>query len=101
VKLPEFYCDNYSLVRTEWQCPKFMTVDPNNSDTGEISGSHGGEYEHDYLSDVAPYSLVEADRRFRGAQCLHQRSDELSSCISLNIHHIYKCFKHNKCCTRR
>jgi hypothetical protein len=31
----------------------------------EISGSHGGEYEYVFW-DVAPCSLVEIDRRFRG-----------------------------------
>jgi hypothetical protein len=31
----------------------------------EISGFHGGEYE-DVFWDVAPYSLEETDRRFRG-----------------------------------
>jgi hypothetical protein len=36
----------------------------------EISGFHGGEYE-DVLWDLAPFSLVEGYRRFRGSCCLH------------------------------
>jgi hypothetical protein len=31
------------------------------------SGSQGGEHEHENTWDIAPCSLVEADRRFRGA----------------------------------
>jgi hypothetical protein len=38
---------------------------------GEISGSRGGEYEMIVLWDVAPCSLVEVYRHFRGASCLH------------------------------
>jgi hypothetical protein len=37
---------------------------------GKISGSHGGEYENVFL-DVAPCSLVESDRCFKCAYCLH------------------------------
>jgi hypothetical protein len=40
---------------------------------GEISGSHGGEYEEDCLLDIAPCSLAEVYRRFRGACCLHHQ----------------------------
>jgi hypothetical protein len=36
---------------------------------GEISGSHGGEYENDFWV-VAPCSLVEVYRRFRGSRHL-------------------------------
>jgi hypothetical protein len=42
------------------------------TNTKEISGSHGGEYEDDC-------SLVEADRRFRGAYCLHHQGDDRGS----------------------
>jgi hypothetical protein len=38
----------------------------------EISGSHGDEYE-DVFWDVAPCSLLEIDRRFSGAYCLHHQ----------------------------
>jgi hypothetical protein len=38
-----------------------------------ISGSHGGEYEHGSLEDMAPCSLVEVDRRFRCAHFLHHQ----------------------------
>jgi hypothetical protein len=41
-----------------------------NSLHAEISGSHGGEYEQ---WNVAPCSLVEVDRRFIGAYCLHHQ----------------------------
>jgi hypothetical protein len=37
--------------------------------SGEISGSHGGEYE-DVFWVVATYSLVDVYRRFRGARRL-------------------------------
>jgi hypothetical protein len=42
---------------------------------GEISGSYGGVYEDDFW-DVAPCSLVEVYRRFRGACCLHYQGDD-------------------------
>jgi hypothetical protein len=48
------------------------------SSVGEISGYHGDEYE-DVLWDVAPCSLVEIDRRFRGAYCLHHQGDSHNS----------------------
>jgi hypothetical protein len=38
-----------------------------------MSGSHGCEYE-DVFWDVAPCSLVEVYRRFRGACCLHHQA---------------------------
>jgi hypothetical protein len=41
----------------------------------EISGSQGGEDES--FSDVAPCSLVEDDRHFRGAYCPHHQGDEV------------------------
>jgi hypothetical protein len=41
---------------------------------GETSGSHGGEYENAFW-DVAPCILVEVNRRFRGARCLHHQGD--------------------------
>jgi hypothetical protein len=37
-----------------------------------ILGSHRGENKDDNLLDRAPCSLVEVDRRFRGAYYLHQ-----------------------------
>jgi len=37
----------------------------------EILGSHSGEYE-DSILGLAPCSLVEVHRRFRGAYCPHQ-----------------------------
>jgi hypothetical protein len=46
------------------------------AEKGEIAGSHSGEYEDDCLLDDAPCSLVEIDRRFRGAYCLNQQGDE-------------------------
>jgi hypothetical protein len=39
----------------------------------EISGFQGGEYENE---DVAPCSMVEVYRHFRGAYCLHHQGDE-------------------------
>jgi hypothetical protein len=41
---------------------------------GEISGSHGGEYE-DVFWDVEHCSLVEVYWRLRGACCLHHQGD--------------------------
>jgi hypothetical protein len=46
-----------------------------NNFLSEISGSHGGEYEGCYLLGVAPCSLVEVYRRFRGAWYLHHQGD--------------------------
>jgi hypothetical protein len=37
----------------------------------QSSGSHGGEYEDNSLLGCKPCSLVEVDRRFRGAYFLH------------------------------
>jgi hypothetical protein len=44
----------------------------------EISGSHGRDYEYESFWDVAPCSLVQVHRRFRGAQCLHHQGGESS-----------------------
>jgi hypothetical protein len=41
-----------------------------------ISVSHCGEYEDDGFWDIAPCMLVQADRRFRGAYCLHHQDDD-------------------------
>jgi hypothetical protein len=43
---------------------------------GEIAGSLGGDYENVFW-DVAPCSLVEVYRRFRGAYCLHHQGGTL------------------------
>jgi hypothetical protein len=50
----------------------------------EISGSGDGAYEVTVFWDIAPYSLFEVDRRFRGAYFLHRQgieslSDEFTS----------------------
>jgi hypothetical protein len=37
----------------------------------EISGSHGGEYEMIVFWDIAPFSLIKVDHRFRGVFSLH------------------------------
>jgi hypothetical protein len=42
---------------------------------GEISGFQGDEYE-DVFWDVASWSLVEIDRRFRGAYSLHHQGED-------------------------
>jgi hypothetical protein len=43
---------------------------------GEIPGSHGADYEDDFW-DVASCGLVEINRRFEGAYCLHHQGDAL------------------------
>jgi hypothetical protein len=45
-----------------------------NVSVSEISGSHSGKYVDCCV--VAPCSLVEVYRRFRGAYCLHHQGDE-------------------------
>jgi hypothetical protein len=45
----------------------------------EISGSQGGKYEDDDSQVIAPRSLVEVYRRFRGACCLHHDSPGTSA----------------------
>jgi hypothetical protein len=47
----------------------------------EISGSHGCEYENVFW-DVAPCSLVETDRRFSGAYCLHHQGNRPAIAVS-------------------
>jgi hypothetical protein len=42
---------------------------------GEISDSYGNEYE-DVFWDVASCGLVDTDRRFRDAYCLHHQGDD-------------------------
>jgi hypothetical protein len=42
-----------------------------------IWGFHGDEYKISIFWDVAQYSLVDVDRHFRGAYCLHHQGDEL------------------------
>jgi hypothetical protein len=42
----------------------------------EISGSHVYKYKMTVVWDVARCSLVETDRRFRGAYCLHHRPED-------------------------
>jgi hypothetical protein len=37
------------------------------------------------LLDMAPYSLVEVDRYFRGAYCLHYQGDHLDDGDSMHI----------------
>jgi hypothetical protein len=49
-------------LRTKSQEPT-----PNSSSVGEVLGSHGGEYEDDFL-DVKPCSLVEVYLRFRSSR---------------------------------
>jgi hypothetical protein len=39
----------------------------------EISGSYGGEFKMIVFWDVAPCSLVDINRIFRGAYCLNRR----------------------------
>jgi hypothetical protein len=51
----------------------------------EISGSHSGEFEDIYFWEVAPRSLLEVDRRFRGAYCLHHQGRESSLFITLMV----------------
>jgi hypothetical protein len=53
----------------------FMLIVKAIHEVGVISVSHGGEYKHDSLWDIAPRSLIEIDRRFRGACCLHLQGD--------------------------
>jgi hypothetical protein len=55
--------------------------------TCEISGSHGGEHEDDcLLRCCAARSLLEIDRRFRSAYCLHHQGDHRPTCnMLLNI----------------
>jgi len=46
----------------------------------EISDTHGGWYEDDsFLGHAEPCSLVEVNRRFRDAYCLHHSGDEGST----------------------
>jgi hypothetical protein len=47
--------------------PYFSLSEPNISPEGEISDSHGDEYENDCLNYVVPCGLVEIYRRFKGA----------------------------------
>jgi hypothetical protein len=42
----------------------------------EISGCYGACIKMTVFGDVVPYSLVETDRRFRCAYCLHHQGDE-------------------------
>jgi hypothetical protein len=60
----------------------------NKNMVGEISGSHGGEYEDTVFWDVAPCHLVEVYRHFRGAFCLHHQGDRISemSVTSAKLH---------------
>jgi hypothetical protein len=46
---------------------------------GEISGSHGGEYE-DVFWDVAPCSLVDVYRRFSGTSIITLMMEAASTC---------------------
>jgi hypothetical protein len=55
---------------------------------GEISGSHGDEYEGVFWN-VAPCSLVEVYRRFRGACCL--RHQGMRVIFLMNIFSFYIC----------
>jgi hypothetical protein len=43
----------------------------------EISGSHVASLKMTVFWDVALYSLVEVDQRFRSAYCLHHQGDRL------------------------
>jgi hypothetical protein len=52
--------------------------------TCEISCSHGSEYEISGLYDFATCSLIEVDRRFRGAHC-HHLPDDRGSMILWNV----------------
>jgi hypothetical protein len=50
-----------------------------------ISSSQGGEYEEWLVFwDVAPCSLIDTDRRFRGAYCLHHQGSR-----SKNLNYIF------------
>jgi hypothetical protein len=40
------------------------------------SGSHGGKHEDGDFQDIAMYSLIEVNQRFRGAHSLHHKGDE-------------------------
>jgi hypothetical protein len=42
----------------------------------ESSGSHGGEYEDHSLPVHGAITLVELDRRFRGAHCVYHQGDD-------------------------
>jgi hypothetical protein len=42
----------------------------------KISGFRDGKYEDDSLPAIAPCILVELDRRFRCAYCLHHQGDD-------------------------
>jgi len=45
-------------------------------DISVILGSHGGDTKVNVLWDVAPCSLIEIYRHFRGSYCLHYRPDD-------------------------
>jgi hypothetical protein len=52
--------------------------------TAEISGCLGYVYEDGCLLGFAPCSLVDTDRRFRGACCHRQQPDDSSVCTRLH-----------------
>jgi hypothetical protein len=44
---------------------------------GESSGSHGNQYQDDcLLGCFVMFRVVETDRSFKGASCIHYQSDE-------------------------
>jgi hypothetical protein len=59
-----------SIETTPWN--KFLVDQLVKEFLGEISGSHGGEYDEGCLLGCAVY-LVEAYRRFRGICCFHRK----------------------------
>jgi hypothetical protein len=59
-------------------CNPNLTTNKSNTLFGEISGFHGGNMKMTVFWDVAPCSLVEIYRRFRGACPLHHQRDESS-----------------------
>jgi hypothetical protein len=51
----------------------------------EISGYHGGELKMTAFWDIAPCNVVEIDRHFRGAYCLHHHPDHGGSTYLWNV----------------
>jgi hypothetical protein len=58
---------------TSWEGMKVL------GNEGEISGSHGGNYEDSCILTCCAASLFEIDRRFRGAYRFHHQGDSSSN----------------------
>jgi hypothetical protein len=66
----------FGYYKNEELCDLYMSLNIVRAmKCSEISGSDGGE-KMTVFWDFAPRSLVEVDRRFRGAYCLHHQGDE-------------------------